>query len=151
MSITKFFLPVAFIGLLAGCFPEIPDQLAFGVVNGRESDGNITCSGGLRATFEAGSLEIESSRVAPLDEYQDTIRNLPSDVGVGTSVKIEAWCYDANDPETTGYVRIEQTWQANATNNVSVYPRTSEASICARAVEKRGSAPCVRSSLLEDE
>lgn len=151
MFAVRFALPVAFIGLLAGCFPAIPDQLAFGVINGRESDDNIACSGGLRATFEAGSLTLESSRVAPLDEYQDLVQNLPSDVGVGTPVKIEAWCYDADSSEATGYVRVEQAWQANATNSVSIYPQTSETSVCARAVEKLGSAPCVRSSLLEDE
>lgn len=147
----RLVLPVAFIGLLAGCLPSIPDQLSFRVTNDAEAEGNPTCSGGLKATFEAGSIRLESPIVAPPDGYQKGIQPLPSDVGVGTPVKIEAWCYDADDPEATGYVRIEQPWQANATNNIFVYPRASEAFICAKAVEKRGSAPCVRSFLLENE
>lgn len=151
MNITKFFLPVAFLGLLAGCFPTIPDRLDFRVVNGLEADGNVTCSGGLKAIFEAGSLRIESPRVAPLDGFRETLQPLPNNVGIGTPVKIEAWCYDADNLEATGYVRIEQPWQANSTNSVGVYPGVGEDATCARAVERTAPAPCIDSFLLEDE
>ena len=146
----RLVLPVAFMGLLAGCFSTIPDRLDFSVINGREPDGFVVCSGGLKATFEAGSLNLESPSVAPLDDYQDVLQNLPSDVGIGTPVKIEAWCYDAEDPEATGYIRIEGPWVANSINDVSVYPGGDE-NVCHKGTEEVAPIPCVRSFLLEDE
>lgn len=134
--------------LLASCC--IADRVVITVTN-ENSDHSNVCSGGLQATFQAGNLTIQSPKVKETEFFEKVVSPLPSGVGVGTLVTVEAWCYDADTNKPTGYIRVEERWRYDSVNSVLIYPLALEnRNLCIRGVEERAPVPCINSLMLKD-
>lgn len=134
---------VGFMLLLVAC----PDfgfayRMQIQVRNG-SNDTNTECSGGLQATFQAGSINIQSPKVTPQKFFDETIDSLPNGVGVGTPITLEAWCYDVDSSKPTGYIKIEQPWQLNSVNSLSIFPPSPGKDTCIKGTKETSPVPCV--------
>lgn len=134
--------------LLVSCFRY--NGVGLTVINSNSGD-SISCSGGLQATFQAGSLTIRSPKVEEGKLFDKAVGSLPGGVGTGTLVTVEAWCYDADVNKPTGYIRIEERWRYDSVNSVYIYsPARGNRSGCVRGMQEKSPVPCVDSRMLSD-
>lgn len=133
--------------LLASCVRV--DRVELRMRNSSLDHSNV-CSGGLQATFQAGSLIIQSPKVKERELFDKVVNPLHYRVGIGTPVTVKVWCYDADTSKPTGYIHVEKLWRQDSVNAVSIYaPSQDNRSFCIGGVIERTPVPCVVSHMLK--
>ena len=133
---------------LAGCAKSFPDSVWMQVTNGPQPNYS-NCVGGLKATFQAGSLFLDAT--VPISDVKNLMVARPTDAPEGTIVTLEAWCY-GEDNQELGYFKLKRAWHASVANqSIFIYaplpPDNRET--CLVGAEERGAVPCVSSGLLD--